>query len=41
MFVIVYNPYAAELFVSIFHSFQVGIVGAISSFKWMKNKIID
>ena len=34
------NPCAAELFVSIFHSFEAGIADAISSFKWMKNNII-
>ena len=27
------NPCAAELFVSIFHSFEAGIANAISSFK--------
>ena len=30
------NPFAAELFVSIFHSFEAGIANAISSFKWWK-----
>ena len=37
---IYFNPCAAELFVSIFHSFAAGIANAISSFKWMKNIII-
>ena len=30
------NPCSAELFVSIFHSFEAGIANAISSFKQMK-----
>ena len=36
------NPFrpTAELFVSIFHSFEAGIANAISSFKWMKNNVI-
>ena len=33
------NTCIAEL-LSIFHSFEAGIADAISSFKWMKNKII-
>ena len=33
------NPCTAELFVSIFHSFEAGIADAISSFKWIKNNI--
>ena len=32
------NP--AELFVTIFHSFEAGITNAISSFKWIKNNTI-
>ena len=35
------EPCTAELFVSIFHSFEAGIANAISSFKWMKNNFID
>ena len=40
--IIIYiNPgCAAELLVSISHSFQAGIANAITSFKWMKNNII-
>ena len=34
-----YNPWPVELFLSIFQSFEAGIASAISSFKWMKNKI--
>ena len=34
------NSCTAELFVSIFHSFEAGIANAISSFKWMKTSII-
>ena len=30
------NPYAAEMFVSIFHLFEAGIADAISSFEWQK-----
>ena len=33
-------PVAAELFVSIFNSFEAGIGNAISSFKWWKNYLI-
>ena len=35
-----FNPCTAEVFVSIFLSFEAGIADAISSFKWMKNNII-
>ena len=35
-----FDPCAAELFVSISHSFEAGIANAISSFKRMKNKFI-
>ena len=28
------NPWAAQLFASIFHLFEAGIADAISSFKW-------
>ena len=31
---------AAELFVSIFNSFEAGIANTISSFKWNERKII-
>ena len=31
-----FNPQAAELFISIFHSFEAGIANANSSFKWRK-----
>ena len=31
-----FNPCAAQLFVNIFNSFEVGIVNAISTFKWQK-----
>ena len=31
-----FNPYAAELFWTIFHSFEAGIANAISSSKWRK-----
>ena len=31
------NLWAAELFASIFHSFEAGIANTISSFKRMKN----
>ena len=34
------NPYTAELFVYILHSFEAVIANAISSFEWMKNSII-
>ena len=34
------NPCAAEVFVSIFHSFEAGIANTISSFKEMKNNSI-
>ena len=34
------SPCPAELFVSIFHSFEAGIANAISSFKWKKNNIV-
>ena len=37
----IFYPRAAELFVSIFHSFEAAIAKAISSFKRMKNSIID
>ena len=40
MFMKIFNPRAAELFVSIFHPFEAGIANAISSFKQMKNTII-
>ena len=33
-----FNPGAAEMFVSIFHSFEAWIANTISSFKWMKWK---
>ena len=41
MAIIIVNPCSAELFVRIFHSFETGISNAISSFKWMKNDIIN
>ena len=35
-----FNPYTAELFRIIFHSFEAGIADAISSSKWRKKNII-
>ena len=32
-----FNPYAAEILRTIFHSFEAGIANAISSSKWRKN----
>ena len=34
------NSCTAELYVSIFHSFEAGIAYAISSFKWMEHNVI-
>ena len=34
------NPYPAEFFRTIFHSFEAGIANAISSSKWQKNNDI-